>query len=46
MAKMSAAFKKVFGDSMEATSGKSADYFKEKRVRTGKTKRDRGEKTK
>ena len=36
----SAAFLKVFGASMEATAGKSAEHFKQKRVRTGKTARD------
>lgn len=41
MPKFSKAFEKVFGDSLAATYGKSADYFAEKRVRTGKTKKDR-----
>lgn len=39
-AKFSKAFLQVFGDSLKATEGKSADSFKEKRVRHGKTKRD------
>lgn len=39
-AKFSKAFLQVFGDSMKATDGKSADYFTQKRVRTGKTSRD------
>lgn len=39
-AKFSAAFLKVFGASLEATAGKSADHFAAKRVRSGKTARD------
>lgn len=38
----SAAFLKVFGASLKATAGKSADHFVQKRIRTGKSKRDRG----
>jgi len=41
MPKFSKAFEKIFGDSIRATHGKSADYFAEKRVRVGKTKKDR-----
>lgn len=39
MAKFSQAFLKVFGDSLKATEGKSADHYVAKRVRTGKTAR-------
>lgn len=39
-AKFSKAFLQVFGDSLKATEGKSADHFKTKRVRSGKTARD------
>lgn len=38
-AKFSQAFMAVFGDSLKATDGKSADHFTAKRVRTGKTAR-------
>ena len=37
--KHSKAFEKVFGDSMRATTGHSAEYYVQKRVRTGKTAR-------
>ncbi len=40
-AKFSKAFLQVFGASMEATNGKSAEYFEQKRVREGKTARKR-----
>lgn len=39
-AKFSKAFLQVFGDSLKATEGKSADFFTEKRIRHGKTARD------
>ncbi|AZV02156.1 hypothetical protein [Pectobacterium phage Wc4-1] len=39
-AKFSKAFLQVFGASMAATEGKSADHFAAKRIRTGKTARD------
>lgn len=39
-AKFSKAFLQVFGASLAATEGKSADHWAEKRVREGKTKRD------
>lgn len=39
-AKYSKAFLQVFGASMEATAGKSAEHFEQKRIRTGKTARD------
>ncbi len=37
--KHSKAFEAVFGDSLKATAGKSAEHYKTKRVRTGKTAR-------
>lgn len=39
MAKYSKAFLQVFGESLAATSGKSAEHYAQKRVRTGKTAR-------
>lgn len=44
--KHSKAFEKVFGDSLKATAGKSAKYYEEKRVRTGKTSRKAASKDK
>lgn len=38
--KFSKAFLQVFGDSLKATEGKSAEHFERKRVREGKTARD------
>ncbi len=40
-AKFSKAFMQVFGDSLKATEGKSAEHFEQKRVREGKTARKR-----
>ncbi len=39
-AKFSKAFLQVFGASLAATEGKSAEHFQNKRVRSGKTARD------
>ncbi|XAO54267.1 hypothetical protein [Yersinia phage vB_YenM_P778] len=38
-AKYSKAFMAIFGASLAATAGKSAEHYEQKRVRTGKTAR-------